>query len=416
AAPLWARAARLTGDARRRASLLLRALETALEVADHDQAARILDDIDARDLPAEDRVMLRWLQEITEGGWSGAARLGGHVAAAERLRQAGRDERALYVVHRVAVRAYYSAPGRDVRDAMVRLLDRLDLPPRTPRLVAALGLVAPVERSAEVVERLDGMLGDPGLTGMDLTELTAGAVAVGALGHAARLAADATAANRRQGNLVSLTWALAYQAWCAVQLGNPTLGRVAAAEAHELAVETRQLNYVYPNMLNHGHAEALRGDCGTARDMAERCERDLLSKGAHTMLALVQVVRGVAALAEGRYAEAHEKLDAIFQPSAPAYHPFVRFSVIAHLAEAGMHCGRRDRVAARVRELAPFDEAGAQPLLRVALRCARALAAPQERADGALRSVLDTDLTAWPFERARLQLTYGALLRRRRRP
>ncbi|MEV0611724.1 LuxR C-terminal-related transcriptional regulator [Nonomuraea sp. NPDC050404] len=416
AAPLWVQAARLTGDARLRASLLLRALEATLEVADHEQAAQILRDIAARDLPAEDQTMLQWLQEVAGGGWSGATRLLGHVTAAEQLRRAGHDERALYVVHRVAVRSYYSSPGRDVREAMIGLLDRLDLPALTPRLVATLGLIAPVERSAQVIERLEAMQGGPGLNGMDLTELAAGAVAAGALGPATRLAADAAAANRRQGNLVSLTWALAYQAWCAVQLGNPSLGRVAAAEAHELAVETRQLNYVYPNMLNHGHAEALRGDCEAARAMAEECERNLLSKGAHTMLALVQVVRGVAALAEGRYAEAHDELDQIFRPSAAEYHPFVRFSVIAHLAEAGLHCDRRDLVAARIRELTPFDEAGAQPVLRVALRCARALVAEQEEAEAELRTALESDLSAWPFERARLQLVYGTVLRRRRQP
>jgi hypothetical protein len=43
-------------------------------------------------------------QEAADGGWSGVAWLLGHVTAAERLRQAGRDERALYAVHRIAVR------------------------------------------------------------------------------------------------------------------------------------------------------------------------------------------------------------------------------------------------------------------------------------------------------------------------
>ncbi|WP_170208480.1 helix-turn-helix transcriptional regulator [Micromonospora pisi] len=416
AAPLWARAAQLTGDVRRRASLLLRALEMTLEVADHENAAQLLRAIVPEDLSVEDQVVLQLLREVAEGGWSAAARLPTHIAAAEGLRRSGHHDCALDVLSRVALRGYFSNLDQELRDDWLALLDRLDLPaltPLTPRLVATLGLIAPVERGAVVVERLATLLERPDLSGIDLTELAAGATAVGALGAATRLAAEAVALNRQQGNLISLTWALTYQAWNAVALGDASLARAAAAEADALGGETRQRNYVLPNKLNQGHAEALRGNSDTARTMADECERALLSNGAHTMLAMVRVIRGVAALADGRYAEAHDELDAVFDPSSASYHPYVRFSVIAHLAEAGAHCDRHDQVAARIRELEPIDEAGPSPQLRVTLRCARALVAPDEQAEVALRAALETNLTAWPFERSRLQLAYGTRLRRR---
>ncbi|WP_200216063.1 helix-turn-helix transcriptional regulator [Micromonospora coerulea] len=413
AAPLWARAAQLTGDVRRRASLLLRALEMTLEVADHEGAAQLLRAIVPEDLSAEDQVVLQLLREVADGGWSGSARLPTHIAAAEGLRRSGHHDCALDVLFRVALRGYFSNLDQELRDEWLALLDRLDPPALAPRLVATLGLIAPVERGALVVERLAALLERPNLSGIDLTELAAGATAVGALGAATRLAAEAVALNRQQGNLISLTWALTYQAWNAVALGDASLARAAAAEADALAGETRQRSYLVPNTLNHGHAEALRGNSDRARAMADECERVLLSNGAHTMLALVRVIRGVAALADGRYAEAHDELDAIFDPSSASYHPYVRFSVIAHLAEAGAHCDRHDQVAARIRELEPIDAAGPSPLLRVALRCARALVAPDDQAEAALRATLGTDLTAWPFERSRLQLAYGTRLRRR---
>lgn len=284
----------------------------------------------------------------------------------------------------------------------------------TPRLVATLGLVAPVERGAVAVDRLDALLARPGLSGPDLSDLAAAATGVGALGPAARLAADAVSQSRREGNIVTLTWALAYQAWAAVQGGNASLGRAAAAEADTLAAETRQRNYVVPNMLNRAHTEALRGDGEAVRALTERSERALLANGAHTMLCLVRVARGVAALADGRYREAHDELDAVFDPSATGYHPYVRFSVLSHLAEAGTHSDRHDRVAARIRELEPIGATGASPLLRVHLHCAKALLAAGEGAQEALGTALDADLTDWPFERARLPLAHGTLLRRGR--
>jgi DNA-binding NarL/FixJ family response regulator len=375
---------------------------------------RLLRTIVADDLPDEDRVVLQWLADIETGVWSGATRLPGLLAAAERLRRCGRHERALDILHRVAVRTYFSELSGEQRGEIVDLLERLDLPPLEPRLVTTLGLVAPIKRGAVVVERLDALLEQPGLTGAELAGLAAAATGVGALGAATRLAAQASALNRREGNLVSLTWALGHQTWAAVQRGDASLGRSAGAEGEALAAETHQLNYVVPVMLTRAHAEALRGDDEAVRALTTRAEGSLLTNGAHPLLCLVRIARGVAALAGGRYAEAHDELDAVFDPSKAGYHPYARFSVLAHLAEAGARSGRHEQVAARIREVEPIDAFGASPLLRVNLRCAKALLAADADAEDALRTALETDLSEWPFERARLQLAHGILLRRDR--
>ncbi|MEV5152182.1 AAA family ATPase [Streptomyces werraensis] len=414
AARTWEHAARLSEDRSRRASLLLRALEVTLELADHDGVQRLLRAIVADDLPAEDRVVLQWLADIEVGVWSGATRLPGLLDAAERLRRAGRDERALAVIHRGAVRTYFAGLRSEQRDEIVALLERLDVPPLEPRLVTALGLVAPVKQGAVVVERLNALLTQPGLTGAELAGLAAAATGVGALEAATRLAAEAAAQSRREGNLVSLTWALGHQTWAAVQRGDASLGRTAGAEGQVLAVETRQLNYVVPIMLTYAHAEALRGDEEAVRNLTERSEGALLTNGAHPLLCLVRIARGVAALAGGRYCEAHDELDAVFDPSKAGYHPYACFSVLAHLAEAGARSDRREQVAARIREVEQTDALSASPLLRANLLCAKALLATDPDAEQVLRTALDTDLTEWPFERARLQFAYGTLLRRGR--
>lgn len=311
------------------------------------------------------------------------------------------------------MRTYFSDPGRELRDEIVGLLERLSLPPLTPKLVATLGLVAPVERGAVVVDRLDALLARPGLTGPDLSDLAAAATGVGALGPAVRLAADAVSQSRREGNLVTLTWALAYQAWADVQGGDASLGRAAAAEADTLAAETRQRNYVVPNMLNRVHAEALRGDGEAVRALTERSERALLANGAHYALPGSDRPRCRHAR---RWAlprcprRARCRLRSVRRRIPP-----VRALLRARPSgRAGTHSDRHDRVAARIRELEPIGATGASPLLRVHLHCAKALLAAGEGAQEALGTALDADLTGWPFERARLQLAHGTLLRRGR--
>ena len=55
------------------------------------------------------------------------------------------------------------------------------------------------------------------------------------------------------------------------------------------------------------------------------------------------------------------------------------------------------------------------PALHVGLRYARALLAPEDEAEELFAAALAADLSSWPFARARLQLAYGAWLRRQRR-
>lgn len=412
----WERAARLSGNPAIRSSRLLRASEAALEIADKENSDRLLGEVVAEDLPVEDRARLLWVREFMEfGGWSGASRLPGHLAVVERMMLAGRGDRALEALLFVALRCWWANPDRRLRDDLVRVAERLDVSPLEPRLVAVLGLVAPVERGAVVLDRMNTLLNRLDIEPEDLHWLAVAASGVGALGPSAVFVAESIAALREQGRLAPLAQALVTQAWTAAQLGDTILGMTAAAEAGALAAETRLPSFAVTADLVRGQVEALRGNGEAARELADLGERVLLSTGAHTMLALVCVARGLDALAGGRYAEAHETFDRIFAPADVAYHPYVRFSTIGHLAEAGARCGRHGEVLARMRELVPIEAATGSPVLGVGLRCARALLAPDGEAETALLAALDADLAAWPFERARLQLTYGTVLRRRRR-
>ena len=408
----WERAARLTSVPARRSGMLLQAAVSALETGDLGRVDKLLPQVVIDALTPDDQVLLWLVAETTRGGaWSGASRLRGHLDAAIRLRDAGRPRQSLLTLWRVALRAYHSNPDRDLREGMLALLDSLDLPPLMPRLVGAMGLIAPLERGAVVVERTHALLGRIDLTAYEMHEISTGASGVGALGPAAQLASEAVELLREQGHLVTLTQALVNQAWVAAQRGNASLARTAAAEAEELAADTGQRNFMLTAMLSRAQGEALRGNGDEARMLADKAEQVLLSLGAHTLLGLVRIARGVEALADGRFAEAHEEFDAIFEPSGPGYHPYLRLFVVAHLAEAGVASDRRESVERRIREVETITGI---PVLTVGLTCARALLAGEDEAEEALLEALRKELTEWPFERARLQLAYGSRVRRRR--
>ena len=80
-----------------------------------------------------------------------------------------------------------------------------------------------------------------------------------------------------------------------------------------------------------------------------------------------------------------------------------------------MHIGRLDAARARVAQVEEI--AGGQPgaWIALALGHARALVAGPAEAGKRFDEALASDLTRWPFQRARIQLAYGQWLRRQRR-
>jgi DNA-binding CsgD family transcriptional regulator len=84
-------------------------------------------------------------------------------------------------------------------------------------------------------------------------------------------------------------------------------------------------------------------------------------------------------------------------------------------AEAAVQSGHHDELAAVVAELEPIALICPSPVFLRTLAYARAVL-PTEDAESLFESGLAADLEHWPFERARLQLAFGAWLRRHRRP
>jgi DNA-binding CsgD family transcriptional regulator len=133
------------------------------------------------------------------------------------------------------------------------------------------------------------------------------------------------------------------------------------------------------------------------------------------LLARGQIARGVMALGAGRFGDAYIHLRRIVDRADPAYHQRERLWVLDYLVEAAVYGGRREDARALIAEVAPLAIQVPSSRFRIGLQYARALVADDEDADVLFQTALSADLTGWPFARARLQLAYGAWLRRRRR-
>jgi DNA-binding CsgD family transcriptional regulator len=148
--------------------------------------------------------------------------------------------------------------------------------------------------------------------------------------------------------------------------------------------------------------------------MATRAELIAEPAGANITMAFAQFGRVLAALAANRDDDAYVTADRLFDPADPAYHPVISSWLIADLAEAASRTNRLD--AARARAAQVESTVGERPgtWIAIELSHARALLADPAEARDRYEEALSRDLARWPFQRARIQLSYGQWLRRRR--
>ncbi|WP_284044082.1 LuxR family transcriptional regulator [Actinoplanes sp. M2I2] len=398
------RAAQLTPDPDRQAHRMMWAIMTAYEMGDHETLRRLMATLSGRVLSRSVQARLSWFREAMLGsGWSGADRLASFVEAVERVRTDGDAELALTELASNAMRFYWSNADRSTRMAMIDAVERFELAADDPYRIAVLALAAPLERGPEVIAALERRSRQLDGTTEELDLLATAASGLGSWRRSLILSRAASDSLRAEGRLGQLARTLVTEATVAAQLGDVRLAEQAAIEAAALTEETGQPRWALTASIARAHAAALRGDSALAQSLADAAEGALLPAGVHPLLSLVQIVRGVDALALGRPGAAFEHLARVFDPDDVPYHPAIRLWAVSHLADAALGCGREDDLRAIVDGLPDVD----LPALRVGRAYVRALLEPAD-----LEGVIDAD---WPFERARLQHAYGSWLRRRRR-
>ncbi|NGY60112.1 AAA family ATPase [Lentzea sp. NEAU-D13] len=403
------RAARL-GDDRERARRLLGAAELAAEAGRRDDVERILLDVRGLDLTARERALVTWLPTAFDDGvGEGAAGPGELVGLAEAVVRDGDVELGMRIFWSVAMRCFWVEPGAEVRERIASVARRLPIEPGDPRMLAMMAYVCPVGQGDAVVAglRAEPVTDDPAT----LRLLGSAALQVGAFADSVRFSLAAQRGLRAQGQFGLLTRALAVEAWSRTRLGDITAAEPAVAEAATLAEETGQPYMRGLAAAVQAEIAALKGDYEQAAGKAAEAERIGLAAGARPVLATVQLARSLAALGEGRYADAFAAVRRIHDPADPAYQLALRRYVLPELVEAATRSGNSDEAAKIVEEL---DTATRSPALAAGLRYARALLAEGDEAEALFMAALDHENSPW--DRARTQLAFGAWLRRQRKP
>ncbi|MEV6243405.1 LuxR C-terminal-related transcriptional regulator [Lentzea sp. NPDC051838] len=400
-------AARL-GEDRGQARRWLRAAELAAEAGRREDVERILLEVRGLDLTLRERALVTWLPSAFDDGvGEGAAGPGELVGLAEAVVADGDVELGMRIFWSVAMRCFWVEPGTAVRERIAAVAARLPIDPCDPRMIAMAAYVRPVEQGDSVIAAFrNGMPDEPATCRL----LGSAALQVGAFEESVRFSVAAQREFRAQGQFGLLARSLAVEAWSRTRLGDIATAEPAAEEAAKLAEETHQ-----PYMLGLAKAvqaeiAALKGNYEEANQKAAEAERIGLAAGARPVLATVQLARSLAALGEGRYADAFAAVRRIHDPADPAYQLALRRYVLPELAEAATRSGNQDEACKIVEEL---DTTTSSPALASGLRYARALLAPDDEAEARFTAALEAKSSPW--DRARTHLAFGAWLRRQRK-
>jgi DNA-binding CsgD family transcriptional regulator len=410
------RAARLATDDVRRGQLLLRAAWLAYKTGDLAASTALVRDSQRLELARREQTVLRYMLELgQESTWPGTAEIRNLVEIAGQLHAVAETDRALHALGVASRRCWRWNPDQRTRDLVLAAAERLPVSDSDPRLLAILAQADPVNRGSTVIDRISCLtpdVSDP--AGMHLLGVAANAVWAYDIGLPfLTVAVDGL---RGQGQLRVLAQALSAQAWAAVHLAREPLGVAAAEEGIALARETGQIEWVVAAQLAKAAIAAERGDLPLMDALTSEAEALILPLGATPMLALVQFVRGRAAVAHQHYAEGLEHLRRALDPADAAYHPFIGAWGLSDLVEAAAHSGQDDMADSYLGQLESLAAQTSGSLLRAEAGYARPMVASDDAAEPLYRRALGRDLANWPCYRGRMLLWYGRWLRRRRRP
>ena len=414
------RAATLSLDAPSRGARLLGAAEIAFELGRPWQVEEIRRQVPRTDLAPRDRSRLTWLEGAFDDGASADPDEVRRLLAMARAAIAEADlDLAFQLLLGAGRRAWWGEPGADVRREVVGVARSAPVAQDDPRVLAVVALAAPLEHTRELMRGVEAWSGEaagrPEVSGL----LGIAAFCTGDLPRAITLLSPPIDDMRAQGLLRLLAEALAIRSWSAMYHGTFDLA-VSADEAARLADETGRTLWGAAARIAQAVLGAIHGA------PADRPARDALLADAErvafaapvpmsTLLAAVQLARGLEELAAGRHEVAYAELRRVFETRDPAHHPVQQVWTLGYLAEAAVATGRTDEARATLRELEALSGDDPPPAAAVALEYSRAALADDTDAEELFRAALDGACRHVPWHRARVELAYGAWLRRHRR-
>ena len=410
------RATRLTPDPQQRAVRLLVAAEMAFERGSHDLVERYLAKAQRLGLGEMETKRALWIREMFDDGTPGdAERVRSLVSSAQESCRGGDTNLAMMLLLGAALRSWWADPGAEARRLVVDAAWAIPIDETDPRVIATVAIADPIASA----RRLESIL--VRITPYDLptpNSLRLIGMAAHAIGEFERSGVFLTAAVdglRAQGRLALLAQTLSVSAHGSVEMGNWQTAITSGEECVRLAEETAQPIYLTGGRTALGCVAALQGDRDRAYALAADAERVVLPRRLSDLLAIVQVVRGMADLTAGLYTDAYAHLRLIFDPAEVAHHPRELYRAIDYFAEAAALSGNHDDARALLRPVEAAAMVSPSPKLHVGVAFARAVLAADEDAEALFAAAFAAMSDGWTFFRARLQLAHGAWLRRHRR-
>jgi DNA-binding CsgD family transcriptional regulator len=399
-----------------RSRRLLAAAGIAVELGRRDVVVPLLREVNQLELGELDQARVTWVEETAlTRPLADVGRFTSLIAAAERAGASGDHDLHVDLLWLVASRAWWVDPGPEARQILIDASRRLgDADAEDPRVFAIHAYADPLGHAAGVLVRLSRAAAEERVDTNAARFFGPAALVVGAFDLGNDFLNAAVDGLRTEGRLGHLPRLLTLYSSMAARLGDWDLAIPAAEEARRLAEELAEPQWGAAADTVISLVAAMRGDAQKAERLAARAEIVAEPVGANITMAFAQFGKVLAALADGRHADAYAYAERLFHPADSAYHPVISSWLIADLVEAARHIDRLDAARARVAQVETM--AGHQPgaWIALVLRHARALVADPAEAGERFEEALASDLTRWPFQRARIQLAYGQWLRRRR--
>jgi ATP/maltotriose-dependent transcriptional regulator MalT len=355
------------------------------------------------------------LREIFHDGAPGDLNAVARLVGVAREAAAGGDrDLSLNLLQGAALRCWWADPGAAAKNLVIEAVEQIAGDELDPRVLEILALAAPVDAAARIATRVREAAqaddSDPSRTQL----LAFAAYAAGDLGESIELMDRAAPVLRAQGRLGLLAQLLAVRAWAGINTGQFSDAIRSMEEGNDLAIETRQPIWTAISGMGRAVLSGLQGEERTAERLIAEATEPVASLGLSIVLAKAEFARGLIHLTAGRHSDAFDHFVRMFDPDRPAHHEVVARAAALYIVECAVRAGRNDEARRVMTLLEALGKRTPAALVHIGLRFARPLLADESEAQDLYELALKAE-PKWPFDFARLEMSYGSWLRRQRR-
>jgi DNA-binding CsgD family transcriptional regulator len=408
-------AASLTPHGPDRARRLLTGAELAFQLGDPPAVGRLLDSAAKLELSPHDVARITWLREIFHDGAPGDPNAVARLVGVAREAAAGGDRNlSLNLLQGAALRCWWADPGAEAKNLVIDAVEQIAGDVLDPRALEILALAAPVDAASRIATRVREAAEVDGSDPSRMQVLAFAAYAAGDRAESIELMDRAAPMLRAQGRVGLLAQLLAVRGWAGINTGQLRDAIHYLEEADHLAIETKQPIWTAISKLGRAALCGLHGEERTAEQLIAEATEPLASTGLSIVLAKAEFARGVTYLTAGRHSEAFDHFKRMFDPHGPAYHEVVAIAAAPYVIDCAVRAGRNDEARRMMTLLEALGKRTPAALVHIGLRFGRPLLANDSKAQDFYESALNAE-PRWPFDLARLEMSYGGWLRRQRR-